>query len=68
MMRNSFLLRGKLKKETFDMNTSIHQFREDCEKGAARYAKIPEGITVKEQNIKGIKSEWLIPDGANSEK
>ncbi len=68
MMRNSFLLRGKLKKETFDMNTSIHQFREDCEKGAARYAKIPEGITVKEQNIKGIKSEWLIPDGANSVK
>jgi acetyl esterase/lipase len=68
MMRNSFLLRGKLKKETFDMNTSIEQFREDCEKGAARYAKIPEGITVKEQSIEGIKSEWLIPDGANSEK
>ncbi len=68
MMRNSFLLRGKLKKETFDMNTSIEQFREDCEKGAARYAKIPEGITVKEQSIEGIKSEWLIPEGTNSEK
>jgi acetyl esterase/lipase len=68
MMRNSFLLRGKLKKETFDMNTSIEQFREDCEKGAARYAKAPEGITVKEQIIEGIKSEWLIPDGANPEK
>lgn len=68
MMRNSFLLRGKLRKETFDMNTSIEQFREDCEKGAARYAKIPEGITVKEQSIEGIKSEWLIPAGANSEK
>lgn len=68
MMRNSFLLRGKLKKETFDMNTSIELFRENCEKGAARYAKAPEGITVKEQTIEGIKSEWLIPDGANPEK
>ena len=68
MMRNNFLFRGKLKKETFDMNTSIEQFRKDCEKGAARYAKIPKGIAVKEQSIEGIKSEWLIPAGANSEK
>jgi acetyl esterase/lipase len=68
MMRNSFLLRGKLKKETFDMNTSIELFRENCEKGAARYAKAPEGITVKEQTIEVIKAEWLIPDGANPEK
>ena len=68
MMRNNYLLRGKLKKETFDMNTSIEQFREHCEKGAARYAKLPEGITVKEQDIEGIKSEWLIPAGANPEK
>jgi epsilon-lactone hydrolase len=68
MMRNSYLFRGKLKKETFDLNTSIEQFREDCEKGAARYAKIPDGVTVKEQIIEGIKTEWLIPAEANSEK
>ncbi len=68
MMRNSFLLRGKLKKETFDMNTSIELFRENCEKGAARYAKIPAGVQCKEQSIEGIKSEWLIPAGANPEK
>jgi acetyl esterase/lipase len=68
MIRNSYLFRGKLKKETFDMNTSNELFRENCEKGAARYAKAPEGITVKEQTIEGIKSEWLIPDGANPEK
>lgn len=68
MIRNSYLFRGKLKKETFDMNTSIEKFREDCEKGAARYAKIPEGIQVKEQTIEGIKSELLIPAGAPPEK
>ncbi len=32
MMRNSYLFRGKLKKETFDLNTSIEQFRKNCEK------------------------------------
>jgi epsilon-lactone hydrolase len=68
MMRNSYLLRGKLKKETFTMDTSIEKFREDCEKGAARYAKIPKDIQIKKQTIEGIKSEWLIPSGANSEK
>jgi acetyl esterase/lipase len=68
MIRNSYLFRGRLKKETFDMNTSIKLFRENCEKGAARYAKIPEGIQVKKQTIEGIKSEWLIPAGALPEK
>jgi epsilon-lactone hydrolase len=68
MIRNSYLFRGKLKKETFDMNTSIQKFREDCEKGAARYAKLPEGVEVKEQIIEGIKSEWLMPEGAYPEK
>jgi epsilon-lactone hydrolase len=68
MIRNSYLFRGKLRKETFDMNTSIDKFREDCEKGAARYAKLPEGVEVKEQIIEGIKSEWLIPEGAHPEK
>lgn len=67
-VRNSYLLRAKLKKETFTMNTSIEKFREDCEKGAARSAKIPKNIQIKEQFIEGIKSEWLIPDGANPEK
>lgn len=68
MMRNSHLLRGKLKKETFTMETSIEKFREDCEKGAARYSKMPENIQLQEQNIEGLKSEWLFPKGANPEK
>jgi acetyl esterase/lipase len=68
LIRNSYLLRGRLKKETFTMATSIEKFREDCEKGAARYAKIPQNIQRKEQTIDGIKSEWLIPAEANPEK
>ena len=68
LLRNRHLFQGKLKKEAFDFNSSIAGFRELCEKGAARLAKLPKGITVKEQIIEGIKSEWLIPEGANPEK
>ena len=65
LMRNRHLFQGKLKKEVFDFNTSIEGFREQCEKGASN-AKIPDGIEIKEENINGINSEWIIPEGANS--
>ncbi|MBN1154712.1 alpha/beta hydrolase [candidate division KSB1 bacterium] len=68
IMRHRHLLQGKIKKETFDFNTSIEKFREQCEKGASRYAKLPQGITIKDENIDGIQSEWIIPAGADPEK
>lgn len=68
MIRNSYLFRGRLKKEIFDMNTSIELFRENCEKGAARYAKMPPGVEAKPTTIEGIKAEWLNPAGAHPEK
>ena len=68
LIRNNHLFRGKLKKEVFDFNTSIALFRERCEKGAARYASIPTGITIKEQDLEGIKAEWLKPMGSDPEK
>ena len=66
MMRNRHLFKGKLKKEVFDFNTSIEDFREQCERVASKYAKIPDGIEIKKENINGINSEWIIPDGADS--
>ena len=68
MIRNGHILRGQLRKEVFDMNTSIDMFRDRCEKGAARFGKLPKEIEVKPQTIAGIKAEWLIPNGASSEK
>jgi monoterpene epsilon-lactone hydrolase len=68
LIRNRHLFQGKLKKEVFDFNTSIAGLREQCEKGATRYAKVPGEVTIKEQIIEGIKSEWLIPNGADSRK
>jgi epsilon-lactone hydrolase len=68
LMRNGHLFQGKLKKEVFDSNTSIEGFRERCEKGASKYSKIPQGITINEQFIEGMKSEWLIPKDSNTNK
>ena len=67
-MRNAHLMRGRLKKEVFDMNTSIDDFRERCEKSAAKYSKIPDGISIDSLSIEGLKSEWLIPQGSSTEK
>ncbi|MBN1981831.1 MAG: alpha/beta hydrolase [Chitinivibrionales bacterium] len=66
--RNQFLLRGRLSKELFDLNTSIQNFREQCEKGAQKYSKIPPGVLVKKDMIEGIAAEWLIPEGADLQK
>lgn len=68
MMRNRHLFQGKLKKEIFNDHTSIENFRKLCEDGAAKYARIPEGIEIKAEIINGIKAEWIIPDKADHEK
>lgn len=64
-MRKRHLFQGKLKKPVFDFNTSIEGFREQCEKGADKYAKIPDGVEIKQENINSINSEWIIPQGAD---
>lgn len=68
IIRNNFLLRGKLHKEKFDFTTSIPAFRDRCEKGASRFGKIPLGVRVKSQTIENIYSEWLMPEGATADK
>lgn len=68
LLRNRHILNGKFGKETYDMNTSIQGFRDLCEKGATRYARVPEGITVKSDLIHGIKSEWLLAKDADPKK
>lgn len=68
MIRKNHLFRGQLKKEVYDMKTSIDAFRERCEKGAERYARIPEDVSIIRLNIGGIPAEWIVPAGAPAEK
>ncbi len=69
LMRHRHIFKGKLTKETIGDNVeSVLQFRENCEKGASRFGKIPKGIQIKEEVINMIVSEWLIPDDAKTNK
>ncbi len=61
-MRNRHLMQGKMKKPRFDQDTSIEAFRETCERGAERFARIPGGIAIEPLIIEGIASEWIKPE------
>jgi epsilon-lactone hydrolase len=67
-VRNGHFFQGRLKKEVFNANTSIIEFRRRCEKGAEKFTKIPKDIVVKQQIIEEMNSEWLIPAGAQDQK
>lgn len=57
LLRNRHLLEGKFKKEAYDFNTSIQGFRDKCERGVSRYAKIPDGIIIKAEEISGMRTD-----------
>src|SRR5512136_1779622 len=67
ILRNRHYLRLSLKRETWDLNTSIPAFRQECEAGARR-TRLPEGIQIKPARIDGLPSglaaEWILPDAA----
>lgn len=68
MLRNRHLFRGKLRKEVFDFNSSIENFRKQCEDGANRFGKLPDDVTVRKQTIGVMKAEFLIPANVDSAK
>ena len=51
----------RLKKEAWDWNTSIPRFREECEQGARKAGKLPEGIGVSPVVIAGLPRQMDIP-------
>ncbi len=65
LLRNRHLFRGKSRREVFDFNTSIDEFREQCERGAAKHTRIPPDVRVEAAGIPNIRSEWLIPASAD---
>lgn len=60
----------RLRREIIDWNTnsSILRFRQECEKGAARFGKIPAGIEVSPVTIDGLSAEWIVPSQATKDK
>lgn len=67
LMRNRNLFRFSLKRDEWDFNTSIPEFRMRCEMGAARTTRPVEGITIDPIDVDGLKAEWVLPEGATVE-
>jgi monoterpene epsilon-lactone hydrolase len=70
MFKYRHLFSFRRKRETIDWNTnsSILRFRQECEKGAARFGKIPAGIEVSPVTIDGLSAEWILPSQATKDK
>lgn len=69
LMRNRHVFKGKLKKEIFKQDIdSVLKFRDDCEKGATRFGKLPLGVITKQEIINLTLSEWISPENAPKDK
>ena len=70
LMKHQHLFRFRLKREITDWSehASIVKFREQCEKGASRFGKIPAGIEVTSVKIDNISGEWILPSNASKSK
>jgi monoterpene epsilon-lactone hydrolase len=70
-MRNRHLLNFRLKREAWDWNTSIPDFRRKCEEANDRLARMPVGIEVTPVAIGALpaplSAEWIRPSSASSE-
>ena len=71
MMRNRHLLKLRFSRETWDENTSITDFRKQCEDGAKLSGKLPDDINITKVNIpdlpEGLSAEWVRPKNAGAD-
>lgn len=65
LLKNRHLLKGKLRPETVDKNTSIEKLRADTEEGAKRLAKPAKGICYVIEEGAPMYAEWVRPDGSD---
>jgi len=60
VIRNSHLLRFKLKREsTIDFDSSIEEFRAQVDKTPALFGKLPDHISLESVMIDNLYAEWL---------
>lgn len=68
IMRNRHLLRFKLHKQVFTLDTSIIDFRKQCEKGSTSIEALSTEFTIQSEQINGINVEWISPNSAQTDK
>jgi len=68
VLRNKHFFEGKLKRtHSVDFNTSIEKLRNDVEKGAGFFGKLPEGFLLEAFKINGLPAEWMLPPGVKKD-
>lgn len=68
LLRYRHLLKGKLKPEVIDRNTSIEELRRKSDETAARLLHLPEGIRIEMTDYDACYAEWIISENADQEK
>lgn len=69
MLQHMHLLQGKLKREaTIDWNTSIEGFRQQAERGAKAFGKLPDDIAIVPVEIGEMYAEWIMPAGGTQDR
>jgi len=69
VLKYRHLLRFQLKRTSFvDSKTSIPRLREEVERGAGFFGKLPPGFELQPVSINGLKAEWMFPPSAQKEK
>lgn len=68
-LRYRHLLRFQLKRTRWvNSDTSLQHLREQVEKGAGIFGKLPEGFKLEPVKIDDLQAEWMIPPGSKKDK
>jgi monoterpene epsilon-lactone hydrolase len=69
VLKHRHLLRFQLKRTTrVDWNTSVQHLRQDAEKGAGFFGKLPADFELSPITINGLPAEWMMPAQAERDK
>jgi acetyl esterase/lipase len=69
VLKHRHLLRFQLKRTTrVDWNTSVQHLRQDAEKGAGFFGKLPADFELSPVTINGLPAEWMMPAQAERDK
>lgn len=68
LIKNRHFFKLKLKPEIVDESFDVKKFRDDLDKMSDKLNKVPADIQIERFKICEMDSEWIIPEGAVSDK
>jgi len=69
MLKHRHILKFQFKRRTkIFNNTSLKDLREEVEKGAEFFGKLPKELSLEPFKIDSLEAEWMIPNGVKKDK